>query len=648
MSVNLEIPSPATAAVSRENSPPKAGHSAKSGDSFAGLLQAMVYKRPTSHSPGGNETGRSLQQQGPGPDGENGEQGGSPAIHLQVAFKPETPVFYGSSSGEQAEEGFSSGESGNNLLSQVSGGSSGEAALASAGSLEIEEILQLLAEDDGVPAALLKEGLDAEAVRAFWEVHPDLISSGPPEAKSGLFTGVQSEQHRSGVQRFLAYLSRMGFSSDVQAELFADHQAGISSASQTDPPVSLQPEAFFASLLEGEAGNKQQGWGSSSLNFPSFDLEISGLLNFLAAADPLETEEILQLLAEDNEVPAALLKEGLDAEAVRAFWEGHPDLISSGPAQAESGFSTGIQPEQHRSDVQRFLAYLSRMDSPSSVQAEPPVDHQAGLSSAGKTELPFQLQPETDFEVQTDSKGESLLESFPGTAEENEGGNRVRAILSTAAAVKEEAALVGEGIREAQPEGMADNLEESFLFVSDEDTDALLFTDRSAKTAAEGDVSSRLLSLTRGESQLYSREIVEQIFAEARYLTRPGGQELRLKLQPDFLGEVIVRIRRHKGVLSGEIITQHLAVKELLESQLETLRQRFQQFDLNVERFQVFVKDEGQQGFSFAKGYREDRPGSESDFAPFAGASSKDTVAAEAQNLHPGLRGEGRRVNYLV
>ena len=83
------------------------------------------------------------------------------------------------------------------------------------------------------------------------------------------------------------------------------------------------------------------------------------------------------------------------------------------------------------------------MDSPSSVQAEPPVDHQAGLSSAGKTELPFQLQPETDFEVQTDSKGESLLESFPGTAEENEGGNRVRAILSTAAAVKEEAALVG-------------------------------------------------------------------------------------------------------------------------------------------------------------------------------------------------------------
>ena len=496
MSVNLEIPSPATAAVSRENSPPKAGHSAKSGDSFAGLLQAMVYKRPTSHSPGGNETGRSLQKQRPGPDGENGEQGGSPAIHLQVAFKPETPVFYGSSSGEQAEEGFSSGESGNNLLSQVSGGSSGEAALASAGSLEIEEILQLLAEDDGVPAALLKEGLDAEAVRAFWE--------------------------------------------------------------------------------------------------------------------------------------------------------GHPDLISSGPAQAESGFSTGIQPEQHRSDVQRFLAYLSRMDSPSSVQAEPPVDHQAGLSSAGKTELPFQLQPETDFEVQTDSKGESLLESFPGTAEENEGENRVRAILSTAAAVKEEAALVGEGIREAQPEGMADNLEESFLFVSDEDTDAVLFTDRSAKTAAEGDVSSRLLSLTRGESQLYSREIVEQIFAEARYLTRPGGQELRLKLQPDFLGEVIVRIRRHKGVLSGEIITQHLAVKELLESQLETLRQRFQQFDLNVERFQVFVKDEGQQGFSFAKGYREDRPGSESDFAPFAGASSKDTVAAEAQNLHPGLRGEGRRVNYLV
>ncbi len=123
-----------------------------------------------------------------------------------------------------------------------------------------------------------------------------------------------------------------------------------------------------------------------------------------------------------------------------------------------------------------------------------------------------------------------------------------------------------------------------------------------------------------------------------------GAGELRLRLQPEFLGEVLIRVRRLQGVLSAEIITQHLAVKEFLEGQLETLRQRFQEVNLPVEHLAVFVQAEGKNGFASAG----DAGARASPGAFKAGGTGENALVEENGDFSPGLWGAGRRVDCLV
>ncbi len=145
---------------------------------------------------------------------------------------------------------------------------------------------------------------------------------------------------------------------------------------------------------------------------------------------------------------------------------------------------------------------------------------------------------------------------------------------------------------------------------------------------------------TYRDNLVQPREIVNQIIDKITLLTRSGEQELRMKLQPEFLGEIMIRMRRVKGVLTAEITTQNIAVKELLEGQMDTLRQRFQQMDMNVEEFRILLNNErdGGNGEGAREHYRE----SEWDrFAAGSAYGKNETLTFEDYE-------EKRGVNYLA
>jgi flagellar hook-length control protein FliK len=121
-------------------------------------------------------------------------------------------------------------------------------------------------------------------------------------------------------------------------------------------------------------------------------------------------------------------------------------------------------------------------------------------------------------------------------------------------------------------------------------------------------------------------------------LVRSGEQELRLKLQPEFLGEILIKMRRIKGLLSAEIVTQSLALKELLEGNLENLRQRFQELNLSLEDLNISLG--GKNGGGSGSGANKSPH-----FAlPFKARDGK----AEEKNIYfSGIEPEGK-VNCLV
>ncbi|MDO9536587.1 MAG: flagellar hook-length control protein FliK [Bacillota bacterium] len=160
----------------------------------------------------------------------------------------------------------------------------------------------------------------------------------------------------------------------------------------------------------------------------------------------------------------------------------------------------------------------------------------------------------------------------------------------------------------------------------------------------EGGVKAPFISSygqPREYAMLHPKEILSQIVGRMEFLARPGEQELRLKLEPEFLGQVLIRVRFMNEKLTGEIITSHLAVKELLEGQLETLRQRFWEMDLNIEHFNVSVRDEAHDGSPFGRG-----PQSE-DF-PWGDRSESLKEGERVLSSSGSLWGSTRMVDYFV
>ena len=77
----------------------------------------------------------------------------------------------------------------------------------------------------------------------------------------------------------------------------------------------------------------------------------------------------------------------------------------------------------------------------------------------------------------------------------------------------------------------------------------------------------------------------------------PGGvSQARISLYPENLGQVDVRISSHNGVLTAHLVADTWIAKELLDGQLDHLRQALQNQGLQVNKLEVSI---GQQGLPF-------------------------------------------------
>lgn len=158
-----------------------------------------------------------------------------------------------------------------------------------------------------------------------------------------------------------------------------------------------------------------------------------------------------------------------------------------------------------------------------------------------------------------------------------------------------------------------------------------------------GQASSAPSQEAMPNSQYSMQEIISQVVERISYLKRSGNEELKVKLHPDSLGEVHIRLRRSKGNLSAEIIAQNKNVKELLENNMDALRQRFQQMDLNIDEFTISLSDEEKGGSSLKD---QDRDKEEAMFNIKGPASAEQKVTEEY--IPPNLPLNESRIDYLV
>ena len=84
-------------------------------------------------------------------------------------------------------------------------------------------------------------------------------------------------------------------------------------------------------------------------------------------------------------------------------------------------------------------------------------------------------------------------------------------------------------------------------------------------------------------------KVIDSIVKEMQlqHTLKDGVGEIRLRLKPDSLGEVLMKISRVDGQVSGRILVENYTVKEVLENKLPLLRERLSNLGIELAEMHV-------------------------------------------------------------
>lgn len=85
-------------------------------------------------------------------------------------------------------------------------------------------------------------------------------------------------------------------------------------------------------------------------------------------------------------------------------------------------------------------------------------------------------------------------------------------------------------------------------------------------------------------------DVFEQIVDKAKVMVKQNLSEMKLDLKPEFLGRMTIKVMVEEGVVTARFITDSPQVKQMLESNLNTLRQNLEMNGIKVEKTEVNVQ----------------------------------------------------------
>jgi flagellar hook-length control protein FliK len=116
----------------------------------------------------------------------------------------------------------------------------------------------------------------------------------------------------------------------------------------------------------------------------------------------------------------------------------------------------------------------------------------------------------------------------------------------------------------------------------------------------------------------------ESILSKSSFLKTGGMQKLFIKLNPDHLGALRVELIQKDSTMIARIVTSTASAKEILDSQLNGLKQAFSSQNLQVEKIEIsqqmtqqertFNKDPQNQGQGQQQNQEDKNPKPESKF----------------------------------
>jgi len=98
-----------------------------------------------------------------------------------------------------------------------------------------------------------------------------------------------------------------------------------------------------------------------------------------------------------------------------------------------------------------------------------------------------------------------------------------------------------------------------------------------------------VVSTPKGQNLPEPREIIAQIVKKAQLLFNHKLSELSIDLKPEFLGKLTIKVMVEEGIVTARFIAESQQVRQMLETNLNTLRHNLEAQGIRVDRTEVSV-----------------------------------------------------------
>lgn len=194
------------------------------------------------------------------------------------------------------------------------------------------------------------------------------------------------------------------------------------------------------------------------------------------------------------------------------------------------------------------------------------------------------------FDVPEENAGEAALQLEKAVVTLNKNGEQIQAVVETdgetgvSTITQQSAPLTGQEENETAGEG-TEGKEEQSSSESFKNGNLLLQNMEQSRNTAAAAVNTESV-LTENEQV---QDIMNQILDYMKLQVKPDTTNLELQLHPENLGTLNVHIAQKNGMLTAQFTAQNETVKNVIETQLITLQQQFEEQGIKVEAVEVNV-----------------------------------------------------------
>lgn len=86
-----------------------------------------------------------------------------------------------------------------------------------------------------------------------------------------------------------------------------------------------------------------------------------------------------------------------------------------------------------------------------------------------------------------------------------------------------------------------------------------------------------------------TEDLIQQIVEKIEIKESFDKQEVKIRLKPDYLGDLVVKMEVVDGSIQAKIVVDNYRTKEIIESNLFQLKEQFEENSLEIKTFEVFV-----------------------------------------------------------